>query len=108
MIDIRVPSVGESVTEGRISRWIKPDGSAVKIDEPVCELETDKATAEVPAPATGVLRHGAIEGDTVLVGAVIGTIDPAGVATPAAAKPTPPPAPVAPQKKVPVLMPAAR
>jgi len=112
MIDIRVPSVGESVTEGRISRWIKPDGSAVKIDEPVCELETDKATADVPAPATGVLRHGAIEGDTVLVGAVIGTIDPAGVATLAATKPTPSPqsapAPVAPTKKVPILMPAAR
>lgn len=112
MIDIRVPSVGESVTEGRISRWIKPDGSAVKIDEPICELETDKATADVPAPATGVLRHGAIEGDTVLVGAVIGTIDPAGIATPAATKPTPPPssapAPVAPTKKVPILMPAAR
>jgi len=112
MIDIRVPSVGESVTEGRISRWIKPDGSAVKIDEPVCELETDKATADVPAPATGVLRHGAIEGDTVLVGAVIGTIDPAGVATPPTTKPTPTPpsapAPAAPTKKVPILMPAAR
>ena len=50
-----------------------PAISAVKIDEPVCELETDKATADVPAPATGVLRHGAIEGDTVLVGAVIAT-----------------------------------
>jgi 2-oxoglutarate dehydrogenase E2 component (dihydrolipoamide succinyltransferase) len=106
-IDIRVPSFGESVTEGRLSRWLKPDGAAVKIDEPVCELETDKATAEVPAPANGVLKQGAKEGDTVSVGVVIGSIDPAGTpaATPRAAAPTRPPIE---ERKVPVLMPAAR
>jgi 2-oxoglutarate dehydrogenase E2 component (dihydrolipoamide succinyltransferase) len=118
MIDIKVPSVGESVTEGRLARWLKPDGAAVRRDEIVCELETDKATAEVPAPANGVLRHAAKEGDTVTIGAVIGRIDPAGApAAPAAARPAPPPAkpPVANapgspglEKKVPVLMPAAR
>src|SRR5947208_10163138 len=86
-IDIKVPSVGESVTEGRIARWVKPDGATVRRDDIVCELETDKATAEVPAPAAGVLRHAAKEGDTVSIGAVIGSIDPAGVpaATPARA-----------------------
>jgi 2-oxoglutarate dehydrogenase E2 component (dihydrolipoamide succinyltransferase) len=81
-IDIKVPSVGESVTEGRISRWLKPDGATVQRDDMVCELETDKATAEVPAPAAGVLRHVAKAGDTVSIGAVIGTIDPAGAPAP--------------------------
>ena len=88
MIEIKVPSVGESITEGRIARWLKPDGSAVKRDEMVCELETDKATAEVPAPADGVLRHKAKEGDTVQIGAVIGGIDPAGSASVPAPAPT--------------------
>jgi 2-oxoglutarate dehydrogenase E2 component (dihydrolipoamide succinyltransferase) len=108
-IDIKVPSVGESVTEGRLSRWLKPDGAAVKIDEMVCELETDKATAEVPSPANGVLHHGAKEGDTVTIGQVIGTVDPAGA--PKATAPTEKPAarpPMAHDRKVPVLMPAAR
>src|SRR4051812_7992829 len=118
-IDIKVPSVGESVTEGRIARWLKPDGAAVQRDEMVCELETDKATAEVAAPAAGVLRHAAKEGDTVSIGAVIGSIDPAGVPAaapsrpaagngPAAPRPAEAPRPSIPEKKVPVLMPAAR
>src|SRR5262249_60122767 len=110
MVDIKVPSAGESVTEGRLARWLKPDGAAVQRDEMVCELETDKATAEVPAPVAGILRHRAKEGDTVTIGAVIGAIDPAGApqaAAPAKANTTPaPPAP--PDRKVPVLMPAAR
>jgi 2-oxoglutarate dehydrogenase E2 component (dihydrolipoamide succinyltransferase) len=120
-IEIKVPSVGESVTEGRIARWLKPDGATVQRDETVCELETDKATADVPAPATGVLHHGAREGDTVAIGAVIGSVDPAGAATtrpPTANGPTAPVAPTRPaeaprpptlpEKRVPVLMPAAR
>jgi 2-oxoglutarate dehydrogenase E2 component (dihydrolipoamide succinyltransferase) len=111
-IEIKVPSVGESVTEGRIARWLKPDGAAVQRDEPVCELETDKATAEVPAPAAGVLKHAAKEGDTVSIGAVIGSVDPAGApapARPAAGNgPNGPRTPAMPEKRVPVLMPAAR
>ncbi|WP_020468580.1 2-oxoglutarate dehydrogenase complex dihydrolipoyllysine-residue succinyltransferase [Zavarzinella formosa] len=83
-IEIKVPTIGESITEGRISRWLKADGSAVKRDEPVCELETDKATAEVPAPAAGVLKHIAKEGDTVAIGAVIGSVDENAKATAAA------------------------
>jgi 2-oxoglutarate dehydrogenase E2 component (dihydrolipoamide succinyltransferase) len=116
MIDIKVPSVGESITEGRIARWLRPDGAAVQRDETVCELETDKATADVPAPADGVLRHKAKEGDTVQIGAVIGGIDPAGSASPApensppkpATAPSAPAQPTVNDKKVPVLMPAAR
>src|SRR5436190_14471287 len=119
MIDIKVPSVGESVTEGRVARWLKPDGSTVQRDEMVCELETDKATAEVPAPAAGVLKHAAKEGDTVSIGAVIGSIDPAGAPAaaparpaagngPAQPRPAEAPRPAIPDRKVPVLMPAAR
>src|SRR5687767_4728338 len=96
-IDIKVPSVGESVTEGRIARWLKPDGASVQRDESVCELETDKATAEVPAPAAGVLRHTAREGDTVSIGAVIGSIDPAGATAPVPARPAAGNGPAAPR-----------
>ena len=55
MADIRVPTLGESVTEATIGRWFKQPGEAVAVDEPVVELETDKVTIEVPAPAAGVL-----------------------------------------------------
>src|SRR5262245_20042057 len=104
-VEIKVPSAGESVTEGRLARWLKPDGSAVQRDDPVCELETDKASIEVVAPAAGVLKHLAKEGDTVAVGSVIGSIDPAGApkSAPAPAKPAAPS-----DRREPVLMPAAR
>jgi 2-oxoglutarate dehydrogenase E2 component (dihydrolipoamide succinyltransferase) len=114
MIEIKVPSVGESVTEGRLARWLKSDGAAVQRDEPICELETDKAMAEVAAPATGVLRHRAREGDTVAIGAVIGSIDQSpGTTSQFQDRPRnhaneSPRTPGLPEKKVPVLMPAAR
>jgi len=79
-VAIRVPSVGESIVEGTIARWLKKDGEAVRANEPLFELETDKATTEVPAPAAGTLRVGTPEGQTVAVGAVVGHIDPAGAA----------------------------
>src|SRR3954469_5845443 len=94
-VDIKVPSVGESVTEGILSRWLKKDGEPVRADEPVVELETDKATQEVVAPASGTLRVAAKEGDTVQVGAVIGRVE-EGAAAPAAAKPPAAPAKAAP------------
>ncbi|PSC04983.1 dihydrolipoyllysine-residue succinyltransferase [Alsobacter soli] len=88
--DIRVPTLGESVTEATIGKWFKKPGEAVKADEPLVELETDKVTLEVNAPAGGVLAEiSAKEGETVGVGALLGSIsaDGAGAgATPVAAK----------------------
>jgi len=84
--DIRVPTLGESVTEATIGQWFKKVGDAVAADEPVVELETDKVTIEVPAPAAGVLETiTANPGDTVNVGALIGAIAAAGTAVAAAA-----------------------
>ncbi|HEY7308195.1 MAG TPA: 2-oxoglutarate dehydrogenase complex dihydrolipoyllysine-residue succinyltransferase [Gemmataceae bacterium] len=74
-VEIKVPSVGESITEGTIARWLKSNGTAVKANEPVCELETDKATTEVMAPAGGTLAIGVPEGHKVAIGAVIGRIE---------------------------------
>src|SRR6516165_758433 len=74
-VEIKVPSVGESVTEGTIARWLKANGSAVKANEPVCELETDKATTEVMAPAAGTLAITVGEGQKVAIGSVIGRIE---------------------------------
>ena len=74
-IEIRVPTLGESVTEATIGRWFKQPGEPVKADEPLVELETDKVTLEVNAPSDGVLaEQSAKEGETVGVNAVIGSI----------------------------------
>jgi len=85
-VDIRVPTLGESVTEATIGQWFKKVGDTVSADEPVVELETDKVTIEVPAPAAGVLEAiAANPGDTVNVGALIGAIGGgAGASAPAA------------------------
>ncbi|HXY89470.1 MAG TPA: 2-oxoglutarate dehydrogenase complex dihydrolipoyllysine-residue succinyltransferase [Xanthobacteraceae bacterium] len=73
--EIRVPTLGESVTEATIGRWFKKAGEAVAADEPLVELETDKVTVEVPAPVAGVLSEiAAKDGDTVAVGALLGSI----------------------------------
>jgi 2-oxoglutarate dehydrogenase E2 component (dihydrolipoamide succinyltransferase) len=75
MAEIRVPTLGESVTEATIGKWFKKAGDAVAVDEPLVELETDKVTIEVPAPAAGVLADVAVkDGDTVAVGALLGSI----------------------------------
>ncbi|HZP71457.1 MAG TPA: 2-oxoglutarate dehydrogenase complex dihydrolipoyllysine-residue succinyltransferase [Pseudolabrys sp.] len=109
MADIRVPTLGESVTEATVGKWFKQPGDAVAVDEPLVELETDKVTLEVPAPAAGVLSDIAVKnGDTVAVGALLGQIkEGAGAAPkPAAAvkiAETPKPAPAAAK---PVEMPA--
>jgi 2-oxoglutarate dehydrogenase E2 component (dihydrolipoamide succinyltransferase) len=97
-IEIRVPQMGESVTEGVIAQWLKQVGDVVAADEPVVEVETDKITVEVPAPAGGVLvKQSVRQGDTVGVGDVIGAIDPeARASAPAAAAPAVEPAAVAP------------
>ena len=75
MAEIRVPTLGESVTEATIGKWFKKPGDAVAVDEPLVELETDKVTIEVPAPAAGVLGEiAAKDGETVAVGALLGQI----------------------------------
>ncbi len=109
MTEIRVPTLGESVTEATIGKWFKHPGDAVAVDEPLVELETDKVTIEVPAPAAGVLSEiAAKDGETVAVGAVLGQIkDGAGAAKsapPTAAKPAAAPPPAAAK---PVAAPAA-
>ena len=73
--EIRVPTLGESVTEATIGKWFKKVGDTVAIDEPLVELETDKVTLEVPAPAAGVIESiAAADGETVGVGALLGAI----------------------------------
>jgi 2-oxoglutarate dehydrogenase E2 component (dihydrolipoamide succinyltransferase) len=83
--EIAIPTVGESITEGTLTRWLKQQGDVVREGEALFELETDKATSEVPSPATGRLHITTKEGQAVQVGAVIGTIDES-VAAPAEAK----------------------
>jgi len=99
--EIRVPTLGESITEATVGQWFKKAGDAVNVDEPVVELETDKVTIEVPAPVSGVLGDVLVgEGDTVEVGALLGAISegdgaaaaPAKAETPAEVKSEPAPA----------------
>jgi 2-oxoglutarate dehydrogenase E2 component (dihydrolipoamide succinyltransferase) len=97
-IEIKVPALGESVTEATVGQWFKQPGEAVKADEPLVELETDKVTVEVPAPAAGVLSDIKVpQGTTVGIGAILGSIaEGAGAAASAPspapqAAPTPPP-----------------
>jgi 2-oxoglutarate dehydrogenase E2 component (dihydrolipoamide succinyltransferase) len=74
-IDVKVPSVGESVTEGKIAKWLKQNGQAVKADDPIFELESDKAAQEIAAPAAGVLTTLVPEGDMVKIGQIVARID---------------------------------
>jgi len=111
-IEIKVPAMGESVTEATVARWFKKEGDAVKRDEPLLELETDKVTVEVPAPADGAIESITVKaGDTVQVGALLGAIaeGQAGAASakPAAAPKAEAPKPAAaPAKPAPVATPA--
>lgn len=96
-VAVKVPAVGESITEGVLAQWLKKDGAAVQADEPLFELETDKATQTVPAPASGVLHIQVREGEKVAVGAEVARIeekkggDNQAAARPEAAKPSPEP-----------------
>jgi 2-oxoglutarate dehydrogenase E2 component (dihydrolipoamide succinyltransferase) len=98
-IEIKVPALGESVTEATVGQWFKKPGDPVKVDEPLVELETDKVTVEVPAPVAGVLADiKVVQGTTVGIGSVLGSISegaaaaaqPAAPAQPAAAPPREP------------------
>ena len=90
-VEIKVTPAGESITHATLLKWLKPEGSVVKAGEPLCELETDKATKEEYAPASGVLSIGVQPGTRLPIGAVIGSVNPAGTPK-AAATPTPAPA----------------
>lgn len=100
-IEMKVPAVGESITEVTVATWNKKEGDHVKLDEVLCELESDKATFELPAEAEGVLHIVAKEGDVLPIGAIICTIEAGGAsasvkvadAAPAAAVPAAAPAP---------------
>ena len=92
-LEIKVPTLGESVTEATVGQWFKKEGDAVARDEPLVELETDKVTIEVPAPAAGRLEKIAVgDGETVNVGALLGTLaeGAAGTAAPINAGPEEP------------------
>ena len=116
-VSVQMPALGESVTEGTVTRWLKQEGDTVVADEPLLEVSTDKVDTEIPAPASGVLtKIIAREDDTVAVGAELAIIGEAGEAPatpanepvaaaapppPAPAAPPPPPAPAAPAPQTP-------
>ncbi len=95
--EVKVPTLGESITEATLGEWLKQPGDPVKADEPIASLETDKVSVEVPSPVDGVMGEQAVKvGDTVQVGAMIATINAGSAAAPAAAPPAAAaPAPVA-------------
>lgn len=105
---MRVPTIGESITEVTLSQWLKEDGDYVELDEPICEFESDKATLEFPAEAAGKLIIVAQADEDLEIGALVAKIDtsvaaPSGAAAPA----TPAPASEAPAEPTPVAAPAA-
>jgi 2-oxoglutarate dehydrogenase E2 component (dihydrolipoamide succinyltransferase) len=117
--NVDVPGLGESVSEAILVKWHKNDGDRVSLDDPLCELETDKANVDVPAPTAGVLKRVTAEGATVRIGETIATIDGDGKASAAPAKPAtktepkvepkpaaaPPPAPAPPKSTKPAAKP---
>jgi 2-oxoglutarate dehydrogenase E2 component (dihydrolipoamide succinyltransferase) len=119
-VEIKVPTLGESVTEATVGKWFKKPGDAVKIDEPLCELETDKVTMEVPAPSAGVMGEIKVaQGETVAVGSVLGFIKdaasggatvaatlPAAAAGPVIARVAPTPVPPLPPISATIMPPA--
>lgn len=108
--DVVMPQMGESIFEGTLTKWLKKPGERVQRDEPLFEISTDKVDAEIPAPASGVLREIKVQaGATVQVNTVVGTIDDAGAAGAStnAQAAAPPPAPAAPQAAPTIPAPAA-
>ncbi len=92
LVEMKVPTIGESITEVTLSQWLKKDGDFVKIDEPICEFESDKATLEFPAEASGRLIHVAKEGEDLPIGTLVARID-TSVTAGVAATPAQPAAP---------------
>jgi 2-oxoglutarate dehydrogenase E2 component (dihydrolipoamide succinyltransferase) len=100
IIEMKVPTIGESITEVTLSQWLKKDGDFVKIDEPICEFESDKATLEFPAEASGKLIYVAKEGDDLAIGALVAKIDTSVQAEVSPASITPAPSASPPQTTV--------
>jgi 2-oxoglutarate dehydrogenase E2 component (dihydrolipoamide succinyltransferase) len=101
VVPVIVPTVGESISEGTLARWLKPDGAMVQAGEALFELETDKASSNVPAPGSGVLKIAVAEGQTVAVGATVAAIDPDGTPAKTASPGPAAAAPAAPQSASP-------
>jgi 2-oxoglutarate dehydrogenase E2 component (dihydrolipoamide succinyltransferase) len=95
MTELKIPAVAESITEVTLSKFLVKDGDYVELDQPICEVETDKASQELPSPVAGIVKLVASEGDDLKVGALVATIDES-----AAAPPTKKEAPKAEEKKV--------
>ncbi|WP_460367667.1 biotin/lipoyl-containing protein, partial [Actinocorallia lasiicapitis] len=93
-VSVTMPQLGESVTEGTVTRWLKKEGETVEVDEPLLEVSTDKVDTEIPSPAAGVLTSITVaEDETVEVGAQLAIISEAGEAPAPAAAPAAAPAP---------------
>lgn len=105
MIDIKVPSIGESITEVTLTTWLKSEGEMVNEGDLLCEIESDKATVELPAESSGVLKILVEEGTELEIGAKIGELDPAGTASASPAKSES--APAAAASEAPAAAPAA-
>lgn len=88
IVEMRVPTIGESITEVTLSSWLKPNGSMVQLDEPICEFESDKATLEFPAEAAGKLEWVAAEDDDLEIGALVARIDTSASGDSSASAPT--------------------
>src|SRR5580692_11959266 len=109
-VSVLMPQLGESVTEGTVTRWLKKEGEQVTADEPLLEVSTDKVDTEIPAPASGILRGIVVDEDeTVAVGAQLAVIEdadaPAATPAPAAPAPSPAPAPAAETPAAPSYLP---
>ena len=102
-VEIKIPTLGESIASGLLSKWHKKDGEAVVVGDPLITLETDKVAQEIAADAAGVLRHKAAEGDDVPVGAVVGLIEESSTAQAAIPVAAPAPEPVAAKVEAPVV-----
>src|ERR1700751_4227344 len=102
-VSVTMPQLGESVTEGTVTRWLKKEGEHVRAAEPLLEVSTDKVDTEIPSPASGILRGIVVDEDeTVAVGAQLAVIEDADESAGARAPAAAPPAPEAPAPPVPV------
>ncbi len=113
IVEMKVPVIGESVTEVTLSEWLKADGEYVELDEPICEFESDKATLEFPAEVAGRIIHVAAEGDDLAIGALVAKIDTSATEGEGASAAAPkeekaaPAAPAPAEEKAPAAAPAA-